>query len=169
MAVGAPQATKRALVKVLLVLAAFYTVNVTVSRESTDEEVLSAYKKVSLKAHPDKGGRLEHCQELNNAKDAWDKARRTTKAGRPKQGGRDHGDSARPGTRPEKRERAEDPPAALDGGGFDGARGDDSPTACQALPRRARGPGQGAGPGGRARGGGEGGGWMVVGGRLRAS
>ena len=121
MAVGAPQATKRALVKVLLVLAAFYTVNVTVSRESTDEEVLSAYKKVSLKAHPDKGGRLEHCQELNNAKDAWDKARRTTKAGRPKQGGRDQGDNARPGTRPAKRKRAEDPPAALDGGGFDGA------------------------------------------------
>ena len=69
--------------KVLLTLAAFYTVQLTVTRESIDEEVLKAFKRISLKAHPDKGGRLEHCQLLNSAKDTWDAARRGKKAGRP--------------------------------------------------------------------------------------
>ena len=88
MVASGPQQAKRALVKVLLALAAIYTVRLQVSRDSGDTQVLKAYKRVALKVHPDKGGLLEHCQSLNTAKDAWDKARqkgpkgRTTKAAR---------------------------------------------------------------------------------------
>ena len=86
---SAPLAKKRALVKVLLTLAAFYSVQVAVTRDSPDSAVQGAYRRVSLKAHPDKGGSLEHCQMLNTAKSAWDEARRGKgKGGRPpKQGG----------------------------------------------------------------------------------
>ncbi len=49
MVVSAPQTTRRALVKVLLALATFYTVRLDVSRESTDEAVLKAFKRWSLK------------------------------------------------------------------------------------------------------------------------
>ena len=42
--------------EVILTLAAFYTVHVAVTRESADEVVLTAFKRVSLRAHPDKGG-----------------------------------------------------------------------------------------------------------------
>ena len=94
MPVSEPLAKKRALVKVLLTLAAFYSVHVTVTRDSADSAVLGAYRRVSLKAHPDKRGSLEHCQMLNNAKTAWDAARRGKgKGGRPrKQGGTQAGD-----------------------------------------------------------------------------
>jgi hypothetical protein len=86
MVASGPQQAKRALVKVLLALAAIYTVRLQVSRDSGDTQVLKAYKRVALKVHPDKGGLLEHCQSLNTAKDAWDKARQKgPKAGRPKQ------------------------------------------------------------------------------------
>ena len=93
---SAPLAKKRALVKVLLTLAAVYSVQVAVTRDSADSAVIGAYRRVSLKAHPDKGGSLEHCQLLNNAKSAWDEARRGKgKGGRPrKQGGTQGGDGA---------------------------------------------------------------------------
>ena len=72
--------------EVILSLAAFYTVHVAVTRESADELALTAFKRVSLRAHLDNGGRLEHCQLLNSAKDAWDRARREPRrAGRPGQ------------------------------------------------------------------------------------
>ena len=47
---------KRALVSVLRVLAALYTVVLKVNREASDADVLKAYRRVILKAHPDKGG-----------------------------------------------------------------------------------------------------------------
>ena len=94
MAASGPQQAKRALVKVLVTLAAFYSVQVTVSRDSGDEELLKAFKRVSLKAHPDKGGLLEHAQALNSAKDTWDQERKTERTGgrgrakaEPKRGG----------------------------------------------------------------------------------
>ena len=86
MVASGPQAAKRSLVKVLLWLAVLYAVRLEVSRESPDKVLIKAYKRISLKAHPDKGGKLEHAQALNAAKDAWDKAREQggRKAGRPK-------------------------------------------------------------------------------------
>jgi curved DNA-binding protein CbpA len=76
MAASGPQHAKRALVKVLLTLAALYCLHVEVNRESGDQEVLKAFRRVALKAHPDKGGLVAHAQALNSAKEAWDKARK---------------------------------------------------------------------------------------------
>ena len=72
---------KRALVKVLLSFASAYNVPVRVNRESADSAVLTAYKKVALKVHPDKGGTKEEFQKLQEAKEKWEAARdrRTTR------------------------------------------------------------------------------------------
>ena len=75
----------RAFVHVLLALAKAYRVALAVNRDSPVEELRSAYKRVVLKVHPDKGGRKDHMQRLQSAKDAWDTARRRSsgRAGRP--------------------------------------------------------------------------------------
>lgn len=83
MPVSPALAAKRALVRVLLALAALYGVVLSLDREAPDTEVCKAYKRVALKAHPDKGGAVEHAQQLNTAKEAWDQARKTSKTGRP--------------------------------------------------------------------------------------
>ena len=54
----------RAFVKVLLALARTYELALQVNRESSAEQLVKAYKKVLLKAHPDKGGRKEDVQKL---------------------------------------------------------------------------------------------------------
>ena len=46
MAASGPQHAKRALVKVLLTLAALYCLHVEVNRESGDQEVLKAFRRV---------------------------------------------------------------------------------------------------------------------------
>jgi len=51
------QAAKRALVTLLVSFAQHYAVNLTINRDSSDADIQKAFKKVSLKAHPDKGGR----------------------------------------------------------------------------------------------------------------
>ena len=53
MPAGGPQQAKRAFVKVLLTLAALYSVQVPVTRDSADDEILRAFRKVALKVHPD--------------------------------------------------------------------------------------------------------------------
>ena len=50
---------KRAFIRVLLAFAAQYAVGVTVNRDSTDAEIVKAYRRVVRKVHPDKGGRDE--------------------------------------------------------------------------------------------------------------
>ena len=47
---------KRALVSLLGRLAVAYNVTISVSRDSSDDKVTAAYRKVVLKVHPDKGG-----------------------------------------------------------------------------------------------------------------
>ena len=49
----------RAFVSVLLSLARTYDLCLAVNRDSAEDELLRAYKKLLLKAHPDKGGRKE--------------------------------------------------------------------------------------------------------------
>ena len=66
---------KRALVKVLLAMASAYSVVIRVNRDSDDKDILSAYRRVALKAHPDKGGDTRAFQQLQSAKDEWDAAR----------------------------------------------------------------------------------------------
>ena len=70
------QQAKRSFVTVLLTIAAIYSVRLTITRESSDEDCTKAFKRVSLKAHPNKGGLLAHSQALNAANETWDKARR---------------------------------------------------------------------------------------------
>ena len=86
MACSSLAAATRALVSVLLALSRAYGLALTVNRESSSQEVLKAYKKVLLKAHPDKGGRKEDLQKLQAAKEAWGEAQKAaaTGAGRPK-------------------------------------------------------------------------------------
>ena len=67
---------KRDLVKVLKDLAKKYRVQLALTRDATEDEVLKAFKRVVCKAHPDKGGTKEDAQRLNAAKDAWDQAKK---------------------------------------------------------------------------------------------
>ena len=55
---------KRALVTLLKTLAAAYGTVLTLTRDSPDATVRSAYRKVSRKAHPDHGGDPEHQKTL---------------------------------------------------------------------------------------------------------
>ena len=77
---GPVQAYKRAFVKVLLRIAAFYSFVCKVNRDSTDAELNSAFRKVAAKCHPDKGGNQQHSQELNAARDAWQNAQKQNSA-----------------------------------------------------------------------------------------
>ena len=74
---------KRSLVGLLKRLALFYAVVVQLNRDSSEADVRTAYRKVSLKAHPDRRGRVEDQKALNAANDAWQDA---LKKGRSKPG-----------------------------------------------------------------------------------
>ena len=78
---------KRALVKLILSFAACYEVLLSVNRDSGDKDILSAYRRVVVRVHPDKGGRKKDFQSLQAAKESWDTARQSTNAsgGRPPQ------------------------------------------------------------------------------------
>ena len=67
---------KRALVHVLLSLATAYNIVVNVNRDSSNEELLKGYRRVALKAHPDKGGDKKQFQQLQAAKERWEDARK---------------------------------------------------------------------------------------------
>ena len=88
MAASTVLVAKRALVRLLLRLAVAYHVVISVNRDSEDRLVTAAYKKVILKAHPDKGGSKKDFQELHDAKETWESARKgassNQKKGRPK-------------------------------------------------------------------------------------
>ena len=53
--VSAVDQDKRALVSLLKLLAAAYRCVLEVTRDSSDQEVKTAYRKLSKKTHPDKG------------------------------------------------------------------------------------------------------------------
>ena len=57
-------------------LAGIYGVVLGLTRESSEVEVRAAYKKVSRRAHPDRGGTPEHQTALNAARGAWEEALR---------------------------------------------------------------------------------------------
>ena len=69
------QAKKRAFVKILLRIAALYRFVCKVNRDSSDDEINAAYRKVAHKCHPDKGGDVEHTKQLNAARDETQTAR----------------------------------------------------------------------------------------------
>ena len=68
------QAAKRALVTLLFAFAHQYEVKLVISRESSDSDVVKAFRKVALKAHPDKGGRHGDAAKLNATREAWENA-----------------------------------------------------------------------------------------------
>ena len=71
---SAAQMVKRAFVKILLSLAVAYNVAVPLNRDSADYEAHTAYKKVILRVHADKGGSVVDTQRLQAAKELWEKA-----------------------------------------------------------------------------------------------
>ena len=81
MPVSVVQASKRLLVTLLLTLARRYHVTLTISRESDDKEVVKAFRKIVLKAHPDKGGSAGDAQKLNEARGAWEDAKKNSNPG----------------------------------------------------------------------------------------
>ena len=64
----------RAFVNVFLALARAYELVLNVNRDSPRECLVKAYKKLLLKAHPDKGGRKEDVQKLQKAKEDWERS-----------------------------------------------------------------------------------------------
>ena len=80
------ETAKRAFVSLLLRLGRSHAVPLQISRESPDPELLKAYRRISKKVHPDRGGSLAQSQNLNASKDAWEEARKKSKCpGRPAQ------------------------------------------------------------------------------------
>jgi hypothetical protein len=76
------QVLKRALVKLLLAIAREFAIVLSITRESPDDHVKKAYRKVILRVHPDKpGGCLVRAKELNALWGNWQEAQRAP--GRP--------------------------------------------------------------------------------------
>ena len=74
-------AATRAFVHTLLALARTYNLAPVGNRDSGDDALRKAYRRVLLKAHPDKGGDKAHVQRLQAAKELLDKARKETRQG----------------------------------------------------------------------------------------
>ena len=81
--VSAAIGARRALVRVLLTLAATYGMLLGITRDASDAAVAAAYKKVFRRTHADKGGAKEDTQKPLGAKQAWDSAKKPP--GRPKE------------------------------------------------------------------------------------
>ena len=64
MALSGVAAATRAFVTLLLFLANRYHLVLHISRDSSADELSKAFRKVMVKAHPDKGGSKEHAQKL---------------------------------------------------------------------------------------------------------
>jgi hypothetical protein len=81
---SAVQVARRELVKLLMALASAYSVVLALTREATDAQVSSAFRRVIKAVHRDKGGKVEDAQRLIDAKDKWDAAKGTAQKGRPR-------------------------------------------------------------------------------------
>ena len=72
--VSAIDYARRSLVALLKALAKTYGVVLALTRDSSDAQIKTAVRKVSLKAHPDHGGSEEDQKLLNRTRDAWREA-----------------------------------------------------------------------------------------------
>ena len=72
--VSAVDLAKRAFVKLLLQSAVAYAITLSLTRDSSTAAVMAAFRKVTARLHPDKGGNLEQQQALNAARDKWESA-----------------------------------------------------------------------------------------------
>ena len=82
MVVSLYQQAMRPFVKVLLTLARVYKIALAINRDASEKDLTKAYKRVALKAHPDKGGSDDHFKTLQASKEKWETLR-ATKADRP--------------------------------------------------------------------------------------
>jgi curved DNA-binding protein CbpA len=85
MATDAKQSAKRAFVTVLLALAVAYSLVLGITRDSNDASIVKAYRRILLRAHPDKGGSTSDAQKLQESREAWEATRKASGTkGRPK-------------------------------------------------------------------------------------
>ena len=76
-----------ALLATMQYLARVYGTRVSLTHESPPAEIRRTYRRLSVKCHPDKGGRLTHQQQLNAAHSAWEAVHSGGKGpGRPRTG-----------------------------------------------------------------------------------
>ena len=85
MVASAVQLAKRALVSLIKAMAVQYHVIVMLNRDSPNAEVTRAFKKVALKAYPDKGGSTEDFRKLNEARESWEDCKAGKRASAPQQ------------------------------------------------------------------------------------
>ena len=78
MAVTELQRAKRALLAVMLALGRLYGCILGVNRDSPDQEVTSALRRLVKMVHPDKGGKAADAAKLNGARDVWEEAKKKT-------------------------------------------------------------------------------------------
>ena len=76
MVLSAIHIATRAFVKILVAFAAQYQVAATISRDSSEKDILATYRRVVKKVHPDKGGKKEDQQKLQDATVDWESAGR---------------------------------------------------------------------------------------------
>ena len=69
--VSAIDVAKRALVTVIKYLAGIYGVTADLNRDCDDNALRKAYRTMSLKVHPDRGGNNTHQVQLNVKYEAW--------------------------------------------------------------------------------------------------
>ena len=65
------EVAKRAFVKLLRELAVKYEVPLPITRDSPNKDIEKAFRKVSVKAHPDEGGLLLDFQRMSASNDVW--------------------------------------------------------------------------------------------------
>ena len=63
--------TKRALVTLIRQLAGIYSITLALNRDCSDDVLRKAYRTLSRKVHPDKGGNEDDQKKLNGAYKAW--------------------------------------------------------------------------------------------------
>ena len=71
MVASAKQLAKRAFLTILLEVARLYGLQPNINRESGDGDLEKTWKKVILRAHPDKGGDKGMFQKLSAARGKW--------------------------------------------------------------------------------------------------
>ena len=75
---------KRAFVAMLLSLAREYRLDLDINRDSDEKALNKAFRRVLVKIHPDKGGSTVKTQRLQEAREAWQEAKKNPgQPGRP--------------------------------------------------------------------------------------
>ena len=78
------ESAQRELVKLLKAVAGHHGLTLELTRDSADNDVEEAFRRVALKAHPGRGGDLAEFQALSAANDVWQEMRKSKKSvGRP--------------------------------------------------------------------------------------